>query len=57
MEDRNELTVLKYKAQVIRIQEMIFDFTKEFSKLQKDLDAFDRSLNLPLAKLRDSSVF
>ena len=57
MEDRNEITALKYRAQVIRIQEMIFDFTKELSKLQKDLDTFDRGLNLPLAKLRDSSAF
>ena len=57
MEDRSELTALKYRAQVIRIQEMIFDFTKELSRLQKDLDTFDRGLNLPLAKLRNTPAF
>lgn len=57
MENRNELTALQFRAQVIRIQELIFDFTKEISKLKRDLDDFDQSLNLPSSKLRDNSTF
>lgn len=57
MEDRNELTALKLRAQVMRIQELIFDFTREMSKLKRDLNTFDRSLNVPSSKLRDESAF
>ncbi len=40
-----DLNPNKLKAQVGRIQELIFSFTKNMSKLKKELDQFNKQLD------------